>query len=189
MSLATYFSPVATWTVSIALGVAIIPPMYKGFVVGGGETLIVQAEQEWKAWLNGFAPWTSPLKFRKPLEGDAVITSPYGMRKHPKTGLQAMHNGKDYRCNVGQPVGAIADGVINFAGMAGHSGLLVAIDHADGMQSLYAHLNATDMQAGKQVRAGDVIGACGNTGRSTGPHLHLGLKQHGQFIDPTTKGL
>ncbi len=185
MSLATYFSPVATWTVSIALGVAIIPPMYQGFVVGGGSNLLEQARQE-VAYLFS---WAKPSAIRKPLEGDAVITSPYGMRKHPKTGLQAMHNGKDYRCNVGQPVGAIADGVINFAGMAGHSGLLVAIDHADGMQSLYAHLSATESTPGAQVRAGDVIGACGNTGRSTGPHLHLGLKQHGQFIDPTTKGL
>ncbi|WML90137.1 M23 family metallopeptidase [Thiothrix lacustris] len=185
MSLATYFSPVATWSVSIALGVAIIPPMYQGFVFGGGENFLEQARQE-VAYLFS---WASPGAIRKPLEGDAVITSPYGMRKHPVTGLQAMHNGKDYRCNVGQPVGAIADGVINFAGMAGHSGLLVAIDHADGMQSLYAHLSATESKPGTQVIAGDVIGSCGNTGRSTAPHLHLGIKQHGQFIDPTAKGL
>ncbi|UJS23513.1 M23 family metallopeptidase [Thiothrix winogradskyi] len=185
MSLATYFSPVATWTVSIALGVAIIPPMYQGFVVGGGSNLLEQARQE-VAYLFS---WAKPSAFRKPLEGGVVVTSPFGMRTHPKTGKYTMHNGKDYRCNVGQPVGAIADGVINFAGMAGHSGLLVAIDHADGMQSLYAHLSATESKPGAQVRAGDVVGACGNTGRSTGPHLHLGLKQHGQFIDPTTKGL
>lgn len=186
MSLATYFSPVATWSVSIALGLVIIPPITQGFIVGGGENFLEQARQE-VAYLFS---WAKPSAFRKPLEGgDVIVTSPFGMRTHPKTGKYTMHNGKDYRCNVGQPVGAIADGVINFAGMAGHSGLLVAIDHTNGMQSLYAHLNATDMQAGKQVNAGDVIGECGNTGRSTAPHLHLGIKQNGQFIDPTTKGL
>jgi murein DD-endopeptidase MepM/ murein hydrolase activator NlpD len=185
MSLATYFSPVITWSVSIALGVVIIPPTVQGFVVGGGKNLIEQARQE-VAYLFS---WASPSEFRAPLEGSAVITSPFGMRKHPVTGLQAMHNGVDYRCTIGQPIGAIADGVINFAGMAGHSGLLVAVDHTDGMQSLYAHLSATDMQAGKQVSAGAVIGKCGNSGRSTAPHLHLGIKQNGQFIDPTTKGL
>lgn len=185
MSLATYFSPVATWSVSIALCVVLIPPMVQGFVVGGGKNFLEQARQE-VAYLFS---WTNPSTFRKPLEGDVIITSPYGMRTHPVTGLQAFHNGVDYRCTIGQPVGAIADGVINFASMAGHSGLLVAIDHTNGMQSLYAHLSATDMQAGTQVRAGDVIGKCGNSGRSTAPHLHLGIKQNGQFIDPTTKGL
>lgn len=185
MSLATYFSPVATWSVSIALGVVILPPLYQGFVFGGGANLMEQASQE----LASIFSWTAPRSIRKPLEGDAVVTSPYGMRKHPKTGLQAMHYGKDYRCTIGQPVGAIAGGVVSHAGTAGQAGLLVAIDHADGMQSLYMHLSATTMQPGKQVNAGEIIGACGNTGRSTAPHLHLGIKQNGQFIDPTTKGL
>ena len=185
MSLATYFSPVATWSVSIALGVVILPPLYQGFVFGGGENLMVQARQE----VASLFSWAKPSAIRKPLEGDVVITSPYGLRKHPVTGLQAMHYGKDFRCTIGQPVGAIADGVVNHAGMAGNAGLLVAVDHADGMQSLYMHLSATTMQPGKQVNAGDVIGACGNSGRSTAPHLHLSIKQNGQFIDPTTKGL
>ena len=184
MSLTTYFSPVVTWSASIAVGVVLIPPMMQGFVVGGGSTFIEQAKQE----VIGLLSWGSQ-DFTPPLSGTLTKTSPFGTRKHPVTGAYTLHNGIDYRCNVGQPVGAIADGVINFAGMAGHSGLLVAIDHADGMQSLYAHLNATESKPGTQVRAGDVIGACGNTGRSTAPHLHLGIKQNGQFIDPTTKGL
>ena len=186
MSLATYFSPVATWSVSIALGVVIIPPMAQGFLVGGGSNLLEQARQE----VASLFSWGKPSSaLVQPLQGEMVTTSPYGMRKHPVTGMQAFHNGKDYRCTIGQPVGAIADGVINHAGMAGNAGLLVAIDHANGMQSIYMHLSATQAKPGTQVRAGDVIGSCGSTGRSTAPHLHLSIKQNGQFIDPTTKGL
>ena len=186
MSLTTYLSPVVTWSVSITAAVLIVPPLTQGFLVGGGENFLEQARQE----VASLFSWGTPSSaLVQPLQGEMVTTSPYGMRKHPVTGRQSFHNGKDYRCNVGQPVGAIADGVINFAGMAGHSGLLVAIDHADGMQSLYAHLNATESKPGTQVRSGEVIGACGNTGRSTAPHLHLSIKQNGQFIDPTTKGL
>ncbi|MEN9503962.1 MAG: hypothetical protein RI964_3247 [Pseudomonadota bacterium] len=186
MSLVTYLSPVGSWSVGIALGVVMIPPLYQGFVFGGGSNLIEQARQE-AAYLFS---WAAPSgDFRKPLEGEAVKTSSFGMRKHPVTGLQAFHNGIDYRCTVGQSVGAVADGVINHAGTAGHAGLLVAVDHANGMQSLYMHLSETHMQPGTQVRAGDVIGSCGNSGRSTARHLHLSIKQNGQFIDPTTKGL
>lgn len=114
MSLATYLSPVATWSVSIAMGVAIIPPMYQGFVFGGGENFLEQARQE----VYSLFSWAEPSSaLVQPLQGAMVMTSPYGMRKHPVTGLQAFHNGKDYRCTIGQPVGAIADGVINHAGM------------------------------------------------------------------------
>lgn len=186
MSLATYLSPVVTWSVSITAAVLIVPPLTQGFLVGGGENFLEQARQEVASLFSWAAPSSALVQ---PLQGDAVITSPYGMRKHPVTGLQAFHNGKDYRCNVGQPVGAIADGVINHAGVAGNAGLLVAIDHANGMQSLYMHLSATQAKPGTQVRAGEVIGSCGSTGRSTAPHLHLSIKQNGQFIDPTTKGL
>ena len=186
MSLATYFSPVVTWSVSIALGVAIIPPMAQGFIVGGGSNLLEQARQEVASLFSWGAPSSALVQ---PLQGEMVTTSPYGMRKHPVTGLQALHNGKDYRCTAGQPVAAVAAGVINHAGVAGNAGLLVAIDHANGMQSIYMHLSATQSKPGTQVRSGEVIGSCGNTGRSTAPHLHLSIKQNGQFIDPTTKGL
>lgn len=186
MSLTTYLSPVVTWSVAIAVGVAIIPPMYQGFVVGGGSNLIEQASQE----LSSLFSWAAPSSaLVQPLQGDMVMSSPYGMRKHPVTGAQSFHNGKDYQCTSGQPVLAVAAGVINHAGTAGNAGLLVAVDHANGLQSLYMHLDSTQSMPGAQVRAGDVIGTCGNTGRSTGAHLHLSLKQGGEFIDPTTKGL
>lgn len=186
MSLTTYLSPVVTWSVSITAAVLIVPPLTQGFLVGGGENFLEQARQE----VSSLFSWGTPSSaLVPPLQGGMVTTSPYGMRKHPVTGLQALHNGKDYRCTAGQPVAAVADGVVNHAGVAGNAGLLVAIDHANGMQSIYMHLSATQAKPGTQVMAGEVIGACGNSGRSTAPHLHLSIKQSGQFIDPTTKGL
>lgn len=186
MSLTTYLSPVVTWSVSITAAVLIVPPLAQGFLVGGGENFLEQARQEVASLFSWAAPSSALVQ---PLQGEMVTTSPYGMRKHPVTGLQALHNGKDYRCTAGQPVAAVADGVVNHAGVAGNAGLLVAIDHANGMQSIYMHLSATQAKPGAQVRASEVIGDCGNSGRSTAPHLHLSIKQNGQFIDPTTKGL
>ena len=183
MSLTTYFSPVVTWSASIAVGVVLIPPMMQGFVVGGGSTFIEQAKQE----VIGLLSWGSQ-DFTPPLQGAMVKTSPFGMRKHPVTGAYTLHNGIDYRCNVGDPVFSVADGVINHAGLAGNAGLLVAVDHAEGLQSLYMHLSAVQVANGAQVRGGQLIGKCGDSGRSTGAHLHLSLKQNGQFIDPATKG-
>ena len=183
MSLITYFSPVVTWIASIAVGVVLIPPMMQGFVVGGGSTFIEQAKQE----VIGLLSWGSQ-DFTPPLQGAMVKTSPFGMRKHPVTGAYTLHNGIDYRCNVGDPVFSVADGVINHAGLAGNAGLLVAVDHAEGLQSLYMHLSSVQVANGAQVRGGQVIGKCGDSGRSTGAHLHLSLKQNGQFIDPATKG-
>ena len=183
MSLITYLSPVVTWSASIAVGAVLIPPMMQGFVVGGGSTFIEQAKQE----VIGLLSWGSQ-DFTPPLQGAMVKTSPFGMRKHPVTGAYTLHNGIDYRCNVGDPVFSVADGVINHAGLAGNAGLLVAVDHAEGLQSLYMHLSAVQVANGAQVRGGQLIGKCGDSGRSTGAHLHLSLKQNGQFIDPATKG-
>ena len=184
MGLATYLSPVATWTVSISAMVLIVPPMVDGFVIGGGRNFIEQAKTELSSLFN----WGGSTTYTAPLRGQMVKTSPYGMRKHPKTGLVAMHNGVDYRCNVGDDVLAVADGVIGYTGFAGNAGNLVTIDHANGQQSLYMHLSSIQTQAGQQVSSGQPIGGCGNTGRSTGAHLHLSFKQNGQFIDPTTVG-
>lgn len=186
MSLITYFSPVVTWSASIAIGVVLIPPMMQGFVVGGGSTFIEQAKQDVISLLS-FSNLN--LDFTPPLQGSTAKTSPFGMRKHPVTGAYTLHNGIDYRCTVGDPVFSVTDGVINHAGGAGNAGLLVAVDHADGLQSLYMHLSAALVANGQQVRGGQLIGKCGDSGRSTGAHLHLSLKQNGQFIDPTTKGL
>ena len=183
MSLITYLSPVVTWIASIAVGVVLIPPMMQGFVVGGGSTFIEQAKQE----VIGLLSWGSQ-DFTPPLSGTLTKTSPFGTRKHPVTGAYTLHNGIDYRCNVGDPVFSVADGVINHAGLAGNAGLLVAVDHAEGLQSLYMHLSAVQVANGAQVRGGQLIGKCGDSGRSTGAHLHLSLKQNGQFIDPATKG-
>jgi murein DD-endopeptidase MepM/ murein hydrolase activator NlpD len=97
-----------------------------------------------------------------------------------------MHNGVDYAAPRGTPVGAIAGGTVLFVGKKGPNGNLVALKHTNGWQSYYAHLSkfAQGMKPGTTVKQGTVLGYVGSTGRSTGPHLHLGIKDERGFIDP-----
>lgn len=185
MSLTTYTQPVVTWTVTLSIAAILAPAAWQGFVMGGGGNLLEQARQELR-WM--FNRQSSHIKFVQPLK-TMQLTSKYGNRIHPITGVDSFHNGNDYRCQIGDNVVAIADGVVASVGNAGNAGLLVAIDHANGMQSLYMHLSTASVHEGEQVQSGQTIAACGNSGRSTGAHLHLSLKQGGEFIDPTTQGL
>jgi hypothetical protein len=109
------------------------------------------------------------------------------MRTHPILGIKRMHTGVDYRCDIGDEVRAIRSGVVSFAGEKGPNGNLVIITHSDGSASAYAHLDSIDTRLGAKVSTTEKIGECGTTGRSTGAHLHLGLKDAaGNMIDPTT---
>ena len=114
------------------------------------------------------------------------ISSRFGMRYHPVLKRKKLHNGVDFAASTGSPVWSCAEGTIIIAGMQGANGNLVGIDHGDGLVSYYAHLSrfAKGIKQGLKVRQRQVIGYVGNTGRSTGPHLHFGLKKGGQFIDP-----
>lgn len=116
----------------------------------------------------------------------ARLTSRFGKRKHPILKRWMMHNGVDYAAATGTPVKAIAAGKVTFVGRKGANGNLVALRHSNGMTSFYAHLHgfARGLKTGQEVRQGQVIGYVGSTGRSTGPHLHLGVKSSGGFIDP-----
>ncbi len=94
------------------------------------------------------------------------------------------HIGLDIAAALHDPIFATADGVVSFADVSGGYGNLVVIDHADGWQSWYAHLSAFSVVVGQQVRQGEIIGAAGSTGRSSGPHLHFELRHNGVPVDP-----
>ncbi len=114
------------------------------------------------------------------------VTSRYGMRFHPVQGKKKMHRGVDYGAPVGTPIRAVADGTVQYAGYKGANGNLIVLDHANGYTTLYAHLHeiADGIHPGAKVSKKTVIGEVGNTGRSTGAHLHFGMKRHGNYVDP-----
>jgi len=114
------------------------------------------------------------------------VTSQYGMRYHPVEGRQKMHRGVDYGAPTGTEIRAVADGTVEYAGYKGANGKLIVLDHANGFETLYAHLSeiADGIRAGKKVTRKTVIGEVGNSGRSTGSHLHFGMKRSGEYVDP-----
>jgi murein DD-endopeptidase MepM/ murein hydrolase activator NlpD len=119
---------------------------------------------------------------------DAPITARYDPERiHPVLRVRKPHNGIDFEAPEGTPVFAAADGVVTSAGMAGASGNLVEIQHPSlRISTGYAHLSrvAPGIRAGLPVRAGQLIGYVGSTGRSLGPHLHFWTKRNGLFFDP-----
>lgn len=116
------------------------------------------------------------------------ITSRFGRRTHPVLGGTRQHQGVDYGAPTGTPTQAVADGTITHAGWKGANGNLVAIRHAGGFETYYAHLSSITkgLKKGSRVSRGDLIGKVGSTGRSTGPHLHFGMKKNGTYVDPLT---
>lgn len=122
-----------------------------------------------------------------PIDG-AVISSGYGMRKHPIQGYNKMHRGLDFAAPTGTPVMAAGDGIITYAGRRGSYGNFVHIRHANQYETAYAHLSgyADGVKAGARVKQGEAIGYVGSTGRSTGPHLHYEIRFAGQSINPST---
>ena len=114
----------------------------------------------------------------------ARISSGFGMRRHPVLGYNRRHAGVDFAAPTGTPVMAMADAKVVFAGVKGANGKLIVLKHARGLTSLYAHLSRIKVKRGQTVKQKQVIGAVGTTGRSTGPHLHFGVKKHGRYINP-----
>ena len=111
-------------------------------------------------------------------------SSGYGYRVHPVTGSDHLHNGVDYAASEGTDVYAASPGVVSKVASDSSSGNYVEIDHGDGRSTLYLHLLNYATQLGAQVAEGDLIGAVGSTGRSTGAHLHFMLKLNGETTDP-----
>jgi murein DD-endopeptidase MepM/ murein hydrolase activator NlpD len=113
------------------------------------------------------------------------ITSHIGWRKNPFGGGYEFHSGIDIAAPQGSKVLATADGVVVLAGWFGDYGKTVIIRHPSGYLTLYGHLSKIDVKEGQKVKAGDVVGRVGSTGRSTGPHLHYEIIRDNKPIDPS----
>jgi murein DD-endopeptidase MepM/ murein hydrolase activator NlpD len=114
----------------------------------------------------------------------AGISSGFGYRSDPFNGSAAFHAGLDFKGPIGSPIHAAAQGKVSFVGQRQGYGNCVEVDHGNGMVTRYAHMSAFRTTLGKDVLAGEVIGAIGNTGRSTGPHLHFEVRINDQ---PSTR--
>lgn len=121
----------------------------------------------------------------KPFRGHLETSSEFGLRPNPFGGRRyEMHSGLDFRGPVGTPIQATAEGVVITAKYAGGYGKHVVIDHGYEHSTLYAHLSAINVAVGDRVKRGNIIGELGNTGRSSGPHLHYEIRRRGTAIDP-----
>lgn len=120
-----------------------------------------------------------------PVSG-AVVTSYFGVREHPILGDRRLHEGIDLGVPAGTPIRAPSDGVVEYAAWNGGYGKFVSLRHDARYSTAYAHMSriAEGIEEGMTVSRGEVIGYVGSTGRSTGPHLHFELHDHGQPIDP-----
>jgi hypothetical protein len=121
----------------------------------------------------------SPLKY-------AHVTSSFGSRFHPVLQYVKAHNGVDYAASIGTPVWAVADGLVTVAANTGAGGNTVCLRHTNGFETCYLHLSkfGQGVRSGTRVSQKQVIALSGNTGRSTGPHLHYALKRNGQYVNP-----
>ena len=121
----------------------------------------------------------APLHYKR-------ISSYFGMRFHPILHKWRMHDGLDFVNKIGTPIHSVADGKIVYKGWIRGYGRAVEIKHKDGYMTLYAHLHAwpRGLRSGEWVKQGQIIGFLGNSGLSTGPHLHFGVMHYGKWINP-----
>ncbi len=117
-----------------------------------------------------------------PLQGQ--VSSPFGMRHHPVTGVRKFHTGLDIRAPMGTPVKATANGIVSFSGWTSGSGHIVVIEHGHGFSTAYAHNKENFVKVGQTVKKGEMIASSGSSGISTGPHLHYEVWKSGKQIDP-----
>ncbi|MEE4207106.1 MAG: M23 family metallopeptidase [Erythrobacter sp.] len=136
-------------------------------------------------WYDESGNGNESLLMQTPVDG-ARITSNFGKRLHPITGRQKNHNGVDFAAPTGTPIYAAGDATVAFAAPRGAAGNFVRLDHGDGLQTWYMHLDAfaAGLVPGAVVRQGEVIGFVGTTGGSTGPHLHYEIRVAGQPVPP-----
>ena len=163
---------------------------YNGERTGRHEAFWFQDKDLKSSWTAHYTEKGEPLQsagLRFPVDRIHIVST-FGIRIDPITGLPSMHAGVDYASPSGTPVYAVAKGVVVQVGYDGGSGNKIGIKHADGTQSYYYHLSRQLVRVGQSVTPRQVIGRVGSTGRSTGPHLHLGFKNvKGSWINPSGK--
>lgn len=136
--------------------------------------------------LNLYRIAAQKAPFAKPVHASVRFTSPFGYRRDPKTGGRRMHNGADFAGPYGTKIFATADGVVTHAGWMSGFGRLVKIRHAFGIETYYAHTSRLHVKVGQRVSRGDHIADMGNSGRSTGTHLHYEVRVNGRPVNPMT---
>jgi len=141
-----------------------------------------QSQEEIRSLLNDQQSISGSTPQGWPTKG--WLTSYFGMRKSPYTGRPKNHEGLDIAANTGTPVVATADGVVARVETSAGYGKTVIIDHGYGYRTLYAHNSKFLVKRGQKVSRGDKIAEVGNTGRSTGPHVHYEILLNGVTIDP-----
>ncbi|WP_413092688.1 M23 family metallopeptidase [Streptomyces phaeochromogenes] len=145
------------------------------------EALVRRTPDQNSGGQNASAVLTPPV-------GTLTVTSSFGSRTHPLTGVTKLHTGVDFGAPQGAQVAAARDGRIEFAGTTTAYGIRVVIDHGTiggkRLQTTYSHLSALQVTAGQTVTAESPIGLVGSTGLSTGPHLHFEVLLDGQYMDP-----
>lgn len=131
---------------------------------------------------------TDELAARKELAGRPVLkgflSSAFGKRRDPFNGRVRFHEGVDFAARRGDPIVAIGAGVVSWSGRRSGYGLVVEVNHGDGLVTRYAHNSKNLVKVGDAVVAGQVLGTVGSTGRSTGPHLHFEVLKDGRPVNP-----
>jgi hypothetical protein len=162
-------------------------------VHGAIDQLLRQAKLQRQSFANLEQAFRDSIEYREHLPSiwpvspsQVYISSNFGYRLDPLTGRRRMHKGVDLAGRRGTPVMATADGVVRRVTYGRYIGQVVQIDHLYGYMTIYGHLRRENVrvEAGQQVTRGQVIAELGNTGRSTGPHLHYSVVHNGSVIDP-----
>ncbi len=144
--------------------------------------ILEQTLQDQYELLSDQRAFLSALPTRKPAVG--YFTSGFGIRKAPFGGREKMHEGLDIANYPGTPIRVTADGVVSFADTRAGYGRTVIVDHGYGIETWYAHNSRIITKKGQKVKRGEQISLLGNTGRSTGPHLHYEVRVNGTPVDP-----
>ena len=152
-----------------------------GFAVGGGEDF----RQRMMSWQGESVP--RPVVTNEVIgenKGRLAISSPFGWRSDPIQGIRRRHAGVDLPGPSHAKIFATGAGIVRFAGRAGGYGNMIEVDHPGGVTTRFGHLARIFVRAGTQVSQGQIIGAMGSTGRSTGTHLHYEVRISGQPVNP-----
>ena len=156
---------------------------YEAYIREQDETIAIlekalremEQSSKWK-YDGGMFKWPAPSYTR--------ISDYYGWRMHPTLGVQKFHNGVDMAAPGGSPILAAYNGTVAAAGYSSTMGNYIYINHGSGLVTIYMHASAIYVSVGQDVSKGDKIAAVGTTGRSTGNHLHFGVRLNGSYVDP-----
>ncbi len=128
-------------------------------------------------FLTRLIPNGKPLNYKR-------ISTKFGFRIHPITKRKQLHSADDLTADIGTPIYAPADGVVVYAGKRKFYGNFLLIRHGMGFETAYGHLHRIGVKTGDYIKKGELIALCGNTGRSTGPHLHYEIRYLSKWLDP-----